>query len=137
MGLDFKNDPANDCYCECGWYEQKVKGWIFKNKQPVLPSCLPNLNPNYYVEDRGGPNCHPFGYRTLPGANDDQYLNPDRRTGCTYKGEDVAGIAAEPGDTGEVYLEFEGGAVDACQAVYTPLGPRHHWVIRGEYPSVP
>jgi hypothetical protein len=136
LEIDFDSAAAG-CVCSCGEYRQFIRGTFTANGTTVV-HLLPNpaagaplkLLPrppagaasDNFIEDGlvsppAGMNVH-YGHRSEPVTTDttDLYQQPDRPTGCQYRGNDFPGIAAASGTNVTVDLDFRGQAIDTCNA---------------------
>ncbi len=136
MEMDF-DSTGPGCVCSCCEYRQFVRGTFTSNGTNVvllLPNpaggaplkCLPrpaagaasdNFLEDGLVSPPAGMNVH-YGHRAEPVTTDttDMYQQPDRPTGCQYRGNDFPGLTASPGTTVMVDLDFRGQAIDTCNA---------------------
>jgi outer membrane protein OmpA-like peptidoglycan-associated protein len=158
MELKFRQevpDHSPYCDCNCGEYRQEVKGWFEHNLYggPVRRRRHPlrlgvYMEPDVFLEDGSSEDStHGYGHRYLtfmarqlpkdqartflaPNKHNDQFLDPDREDGCTYKGNDAPGVEAFHSPDAEVHfhLWFRGGPVDACNGD-GEIGEWHNWEV--------
>lgn len=140
--ITFRNDNSG-CKCQCGEYQQEVKGWYEENgivKPKRLGSVL--LHPTAFQEDINEEGRR-YGHRHNPTFNSfavDSFL-PDRPTGCSYTSFDDPGIRRKEGDVTSTFsfeLTFRAGPVDACPFRAPVWSPRLipgwgliQWTVKG------
>jgi hypothetical protein len=140
--ITFKNDDS-DCKCQCGEYQQEVKGW-YKENGIVKPRPLGDvlLHPAIFQEDISKEGRR-YGHRYNPPVNSfavDSFL-PDRPTGCSYVSFDDPGIRRKEADVTSNFsfeLTFRAGPVDSCPFRAPVWNPRLipgwrliQWTVRG------
>ncbi len=147
LEIDFDSTGAG-CVCSCGEYRQFVRGTFTANGTNVvhfLPNpaggapvkCLPrpaagaasdNFIEDGLVSPPAGMNVH-YGHRSEPVTTDttDLYQQPDRATGCQYRGNDFPGLAGSAGTSVTVDLDFRGQAIDTCNGGTTVQ--QNEWTV--------
>lgn len=135
MEIDFDSSGAG-CTCSCGEYRQYIRGTFTANGTNIV-HLLPNpaggapikmlprpaagaANDNF-LEDGiptppSGVNVY-YGHRS-EGSSDttDTYQQPDRATGCQYRGNDFPGLTGPTGMTVAIDLDFRGQCIDTCNS---------------------
>lgn len=85
-----------------------------------------------YVDDRARTIIKPAARRLLAENLDtDQFVDPNREDGCTYKGSDKPGLVGGPNEELHFHLWFRGGPVDACNGG-TEIGEWREWEVIGD-----
>lgn len=120
MNADFDN--KGKCRCRCCEYRQYVRGTFTFNGVAAIHQ-LPDgpLEPITWREDgvpnHFAPGQHLFyGHRGAPGTLTDIYQNPNRATGCEYRGFDDPGMShPNPAVAIVMNLEFRGEIIDVCR----------------------
>lgn len=159
MNMDFTNDPATGCLCECGEYRQFVRGYFRTiemngnrtDRRHVLAGGAV-MSESLFQED-GGNGAPGYGhrnsvYRVNPNRDPDEQEGyndrflPDRANGCQYRGTDNPGVMVgdgyPPGATVIVHLDFMALPVDTCQpGPARPLTAPFFWQVRGQYTRSP
>jgi hypothetical protein len=102
-------DDAPGCDCGSFEYRQLARGSFFRNGQPEAPP-FPSRREGWvpggwYLDGERGT---VYGVREGQSNRDKDRYSPDRATGCRYAGRDTPWIAARPGETVEMHLDFEG-----------------------------
>jgi outer membrane protein OmpA-like peptidoglycan-associated protein len=158
MMILFYNYPENGCYCECGAYEQMVRGYfeteykdgrVIRAKKLLTPGVY--LEENTFHEDGDGSADSEYGHRSHPprfNPDPDKYFIdrfiPTQQDGCIYKGIDNPGFGNGIAQHDEArrtwFLEFTGQPVDTCveKGKRTPMEQfKHTWRIQGQIVAPP
>lgn len=132
MNVDW-NNTGPGCDCKCGEYRQYVKGYQKVNGKKQIKTLWGDtvLEEGVFHEDGDGKSR--YGHRDDPETSIDKFSNPDRATGCSYRGKDTPGLAAAPGTNLDMLLNFKGQTYDVCTNTF---GKIHEWKseFNGEIP---
>ncbi|HVR47270.1 MAG TPA: IPT/TIG domain-containing protein [Candidatus Binatia bacterium] len=134
MEIDF-DSTGPGCVCSCCEYRQFVRGTFTVNgvtkvkmlrnpaggpplkllPRPAAGAASDNFREDGLVTPDPGMNVW-YGHRAEPITTDttDIYQQPDRATGCQYRGNDFPGYAGLPGTTVSIDLDFRGQVIDTC-----------------------
>jgi Domain of unknown function (DUF4157) len=147
MEIDFTNDPRRGCDCSLGEYKQEIMGWAQADlgrgwtdlPMPLTATGQP-IDPNDFQED--AESGWPYGRRFMgtsrrtPHRNtDNDRFEPDRATGCLYRGKDRAGFDLQnppPGARYRFHLWFRGAPVDGIGRGLLLHWPWRTWECFGE-----
>jgi len=134
LEIDF-DSTGPGCVCSCGEYRQFVRGTFTVNgtvvvkmlrnpaggpplkllPRPAAGAASDNFREDGLVTPPAGMNAF-YGHRSEPVTTDttDMYQQPDRPTGCQYRGNDFPGHANVPGTTFAMDIDFRGQVIDTC-----------------------
>lgn len=123
MNVDW-NNAGPGCDCKCGEYRQYVKDYIRVNGRKQTKKLWGDtvLEENVFHEDGDGRSR--YGHRSDPESRIDKFTNPNRATGCSYRGKDTPGLGAAPGTHLDMLLNFKGQTYDVCTNTF---GTIHEW----------
>ncbi len=127
MNIDWEQPIPTTCECRCGEYRQFVKGHFTVNgvtlTKPLFGGA--NLEDTVYHEDGDG-TWRRYGHRFEAGFGTDVFNNPDRATGCSYRGRDQPGVSGPVGTVVDLSLTFKGQTFDGCNNTF---GAIHEWTV--------
>jgi outer membrane protein OmpA-like peptidoglycan-associated protein len=147
MEIDFENDPDKGCDCSRGEYLQEIRGWAQVDSGgsgwrplPTIPLTATGqqIHPSNFQEDGPDPYGHRYrGAKRTQGRLRQQIaedrFDPDRATGCFYRGYDRAGFNLDDPAPGHYrfHLWFRGAPVDGVLA-RTRVEPWREWEAVGD-----
>jgi outer membrane protein OmpA-like peptidoglycan-associated protein len=159
MKVDFIQDPEKGCYCECGEFELKIRGYFEKEfkdgrveREEKHLSPTTDLHETIFQEDGSGAANSAYGHRSGPGQfiNSGSYFFVNKffdtqSDGCSYRGLDKPRFGNDIADSeNEVrrtwLLEFHGYPVDSCLAPGIRIeipGWGNYWKVQGEIKAPP
>jgi len=112
MNIDW-DSTATNCNCAHGEYRQYIKGYFKINgvevNKPLYGGAF--LSRTTYHEDGDGAGFR-YGHRGDTGSTTDIFSNPDRATGCRYRGKDWPGVRGPTGTAVDFNLVFKGQTYD-------------------------
>ena len=127
MNIDWDGTGTN-CNCSHGEYRQYVKGYAKINgvqiNKPLYGGAF--LSKTTYHEDGDGAG-HRYGHRGDAGFATDVFSNPDRATGCRYRGRDQPGAIGPSGTAVDFKLTFKGQTYDTSTNTH---GPINLWIVQ-------
>jgi len=127
MNIDWEQPIPTTCECRCGEYRQYIKGYFKVNgvklKKPLWGGA--DLEETVYHEDGDGAGTR-YGHRSEPESTGDVYNNPNRATGCSFRGWDRPGVTGPAGTAVDFSLTFKGQTFDTCNNTF---GAINEWTV--------